>query len=61
MSDFEILLNETGTLTIRNLEITNKEVIDFIQSFREEEKETKVIEILEFGVKGMKSGMFIAF
>lgn len=56
MSVFEVRYGGTpGNLIINNLEISDKEVIDLIESFKEDEKEAKIKEILTLGVKAMKS------
>ncbi len=55
MSEFLFQADEDGSIIIKNLRIEDKEVVDFIGSFKDEDKERKIIEIMEFGVKAVKS------
>jgi hypothetical protein len=56
MNGFRLEFNDaTGVLTLHELTIKNKEVIEYIRNSPETKQEETIKEILEFGVKSLKS------
>ena len=56
MNGFRLEFNDaTGILTLHELAIKNKEVIEYIRNLPETKQEEIINEILEFGVKSLKS------